>query len=546
MALTLKNTLQPLLPGERRQFFLFAFADLLIAILDIALLTVLLALANNYLQPGNRHSILPHFFSSHSLISLAMVLFILFVVKNGAAYVAASAQFRFVYTVAARLSEKNCAAFLEGSYQNYVATDTAVYIKQISQQPVEYAHYVLNGWQQIITQGLLLLITTAALLLYSPEIFLLLAVLLAAPVFLLFFYNRKKIRQARGAVKQSGEISLQYLKEALAGFIESRMYQKEIFFTARYAAKQQQLNHNLSKLQSVQALPARFLELFMVAGFVLMVLVSSAGSQPGLPLFTVGAFMAAAYKIIPGVVKIINHLAQVNTYSYTIAGLTGDISTVPASNKTIGKIEVRNISFGYRQPLLHAFSCSLVPGDMAGIAAVSGKGKSTLVNLLLGFEEIHSGEILFNGDVVNAAARMQFRNDIAYVKQQPFLVHDSIRNNITLSNEVPDAGWLNEILRVTGIHNWLTSSGLDPDFVVKENGRNISGGQQQRIAIARALFKNAGVIILDEPFSELDHASEEKLLQHFRQLATGGKIIVLISHKQQSLSYCNKIIWADA
>lgn len=546
MRSTLKNTLQLLLPNERSRFFLFALADLLIALLDIALLAALIALVDYYVQKGHTAPVLQKLFSEAHIPAAAILIFILFAVKNIAAMAAAAAQFRFVYAVAARLSEKNCSAFLAGTYHNFVSADTAVFIKQISQQPVEFAHYVLNGWQQIITQVILLLITTAALIVYSPLVFLLLLLLLAPPVIFLLHYSRKKILKARSSVKQAGEISLQYLKEALAGFVESRIYQQEIFFTGRYARKQQLLNQDLSSLQSLQVIPARLLELLLVAGFVLMVCMASFSSTFNLPLFTIGAFMAAAYKIIPGTVKIINHLAQVKTYHYTLTDLKTDIPPVPAATGRIEKIEIKEISFGYRQSLLDAFSCDLLPGDFAGIGAASGKGKTTLVNLLLGFEEIHSGEIRFNGRTVTAAARMQFRKDIAYVKQQPFLIHDTIINNITFGDTAAAAAPLNDILEITGIADWLKDIGADPHFLITENGKNISGGQRQRIAIARALHKNAGLIILDETFSELDHAAETKLLQYFRQLAAQGKIVILISHNRQSLSYCNKIIWTDA
>jgi ABC-type bacteriocin/lantibiotic exporter with double-glycine peptidase domain len=81
--------------------------------------------------------------------------------------------------------------------------------------------------------------------------------------------------------------------------------------------------------------------------------------------------------------------------------------------------------------------------------------------------------------------------------------------------------------------------------VITENGKNISGGQQQRIALARAVYKNADLILLDEPFNELDEASEILMLEYFQQLAQQGKIVVIITHDKQSLSYCNKIISLD-
>lgn len=545
MPATLKHTLQQLLPQERKRFFLFAAADMIITVLDIVLLVVLLALADFYIHQGHPASLFFRQLFSGNPMPMAALLLVLFTIKNAAAYYVTAAQFRFVYAVASRLSQKKCLQFLEGTYRDYVSTDAAVYIKQISQQPVEFAHYVLSGWQQVITQLLLLLFTAVAIMLYNPVVFLLLVVLLLPPVVLVARYTRKKIRTVRTVVKDAGEVSLQYVKEALAGFVESKLYGKEYFFTNRYAGRQQELNRQLAALQSVQAIPSRLMELAVVAGFVLLVMASGISSRFSLQFFAVGAFMAAAYKIIPGAVKIMNHAALIKTYSYTLQQPSVEVEKNLPVKQHIEKIEVKNISFGYQQNLLEQFSCCLKPGDMAGISTASGKGKTTLVNILLGFEEVQAGEIFFNGKPVTAAARLQHRTGIAYVKQQPFLMHDTVERNITLGDTASEQR-LHDAVCAAGIDSWLAGSGKNLQFVITENGKNISGGQRQRIAVARALYKNADVIILDEPFSEMDSCAEKKLLEYFRELAAKGKIILLITHNKESLSYCNKIIWTDA
>jgi len=101
---------------------------------------------------------------------------------------------------------------------------------------------------------------------------------------------------------------------------------------------------------------------------------------------------------------------------------------------------------------------------------------------------------------------------------------------------------LNDILNITGIANWVKELKDGIHTIITENGKNISGGQRQRIAIARALFKDAPVIILDEPFNELDEASELSMLHYFKQSAQKGKIIMLITHNMQSLSFCDAVI----
>jgi ABC-type bacteriocin/lantibiotic exporter with double-glycine peptidase domain len=138
--------------------------------------------------------------------------------------------------------------------------------------------------------------------------------------------------------------------------------------------------------------------------------------------------------------------------------------------------------------------------------------------------------------------RQAYWSRIAYVKQQSFLIHDSIRNNITLNGQPCDEERLKKAIDAAGLNVLIESLHGKMDTIITENGRNVSGGQRQRIVLARALYKEADLIILDEPFNELDEESECALLRYFRQLAQSGKMIILITHNKKSLSFCNKTI----
>jgi ABC-type transport system involved in cytochrome bd biosynthesis fused ATPase/permease subunit len=167
------------------------------------------------------------------------------------------------------------------------------------------------------------------------------------------------------------------------------------------------------------------------------------------------------------------------------------------------------------------------------------------MNLLLGFLEQDSGSILINGIPKKATERHSSWEHISYVQQQPFLINDSVLHNITLQEEDPDLDKLNNIIKVTGLCEITggTTEGLQKK--ITEEGKNISGGQRQRIALARALYKNSDLIILDEPFNELDQKSENCILTHLKELAQSGKMILLITHDKESLSYCSKIVSLD-
>ena len=256
-----------------------------------------------------------------SILPVAVFL-VFFSIKNLFGYLLQKSQYGFVYKVAGRLSQKSFLQYLEGNYEGYSSTDSSVHIRKISQHPVEFAQYILAGIQQIFTQSVLIIAALAAVCWFNPVLFVLLFALLMPPVLAIGFFIRKKTRQARVNVKSAGERTLQHLKEGLAGFVESNIYDKHDFFAHRYAGWQEGLNSYLARLQSIQGLSGRLLETFAVTGlFILVAIDKWSGNANAFNLLSIGAFVAAAYKIMPGVVKIMNCSGQVRTYAFTVNDL---------------------------------------------------------------------------------------------------------------------------------------------------------------------------------------------------------------------------------
>ena len=191
--------------------------------------------------------------------------------------------------------------------------------------------------------------------------------------------------------------------------------------------------------------------------------------------------------------------------------------------------------------VLSNINFAIKAGDFLGISGPSGTGKTTILNLLLGFLTPQSGAISFNHKKLVAPEIPPQWKHISYVRQQPFLIHDTIARNIILDNPYNEEQ-LKKVIRSAGLEEFIESFPERYEKVIMENGKNISGGQRQRIAIARSLYKESQLIILDEPFNELDEATETAFLSHFRQMAEQGKMIILITHNKESFRYCNKMI----
>jgi ABC-type multidrug transport system fused ATPase/permease subunit len=554
----LNNVLTLLTAREKKQWTLFTGLTLVISIADIASLAFLLFIIHFYTQPiGAIQTFTPFvgkatsqaLFNRSSLLLISLF-FVLFSLKNLAAYLIHSWQTRFVHQVASRISRNNMLHYLEGNYADYIHTDSSVFTRIISLQPLEFCQHVLSPLQQVFTETVLILLSIVAILIFNAQLFLLLLIILLPPVIIAGWLTKRKLHTARNYIKNSRTGMWQRLHESISGFVESNLYDRNDYFTERYAIAQHDLNLHQSALQSLQALPARLAEVFAVFGLLILMAISSwfGNGQYTTQLVTLGAFIAAAYKIIPGIARILNAIGQIRTYSFTINDLVQQYKPAakqPVNNPLppIADISFEQVGFTYdHHQILDNFSCQLQPGDLVGIDGHSGKGKTTLLNILLGFISPQTGQILINQQPVNSLQRKQYWQQIAYVKQQPFFLYDSLLANITLNGQQHHEQRLHKALDTAGISEWLPKLPAGINTLLTENGKNISGGQRQRIALARALYKEANVLILDEPFSELDEKAEEKLLHHLQQLATAGKIILLITHNKKSLQICNKII----
>ncbi len=529
-----------------------SLADVLISILDIAFLIGLLYLVRFYTlnEPAGTKQDFPfQILHEHPGFSMGMF-FLFFTIKNIAGFLVSKSQYHFVYGVASRISKDGLLQYLHGSYINYVQVDSSIMNRKINQQPIEFAHYVLNGVQQIFNQVVQIIITLTAIFIFNPQLIPLLILILVPPVLGISYFMKRRLHAGRLRGKTASERSIQHLQEALTGYVESNINLKNDFFTGRYRRFQAELNQYLAQRLSIQNMPSRSIEVFAVFGLFMLILLNEwIAHSHSISFLTLGALMVAAYKVIPGVVKITNTTGQIRTYAYSTQGIEKykAVSATESENKvSIYSIGFKNVSFCFPEKnILTNFSMNLVKGDLMGIRGISGKGKTTIMNLMLGFISPDAGKIYVNDQIADANMIKQSWPVISYLKQQHFFLHASIVENITLEETHFDEEKLQRVLVLTGVDKivQLLPNGIRE--LVTENGKNFSGGQRQRLLLARALYRDFDLLLLDEPFSELDETAENELLTELQTIATNGKIILLITHNAKAFNFCNKIMDLD-
>lgn len=210
-----------------------------------------------------------------------------------------------------------------------------------------------------------------------------------------------------------------------------------------------------------------------------------------------------------------------------------------------GDIIMDNVTFthdeGQGDTLFHDFSLNIQPGEKIGLVGSSGSGKTTLTKLLLRFADIDSGEIAIDAQNIAEITQASLREQIAYVPQEPLLFHRSVRENIAYSRPDATDAEIENAAKKAGAYDFIVKLQDGFDTLVGERGVKLSGGQRQRIAIARAILKNAPILILDEATSALDSESEA-LIQKSLETLMKNRTSIVIAHRLSTIAKLDRII----
>lgn len=218
-----------------------------------------------------------------------------------------------------------------------------------------------------------------------------------------------------------------------------------------------------------------------------------------------------------------------------------DASNAVAISGFADKIELRNVSFAYEEAsVLKKINLEIPKGKKIAIVGVSGSGKSTFIQLLMRFFDVTEGEILIDGKNIKAIHQQDLRSLIALVAQQTVLFNDSVASNISFGKD-DNAQAVQQAAKLAHADEFIQKMPLQYETNIGDNGVKLSGGEQQRLSIARAIYKNAPILILDEATSHLD-SNSEKLVQDALQNLLKDKTAIIIAHRLSTVQFADEII----
>ncbi|WP_036902661.1 MULTISPECIES: ABC transporter ATP-binding protein [Prochlorococcus] len=208
-----------------------------------------------------------------------------------------------------------------------------------------------------------------------------------------------------------------------------------------------------------------------------------------------------------------------------------------------GEIEFKNVNFNYqnRKPILKDFNLSIPAGSTIGIVGSTGSGKSTLVKLILRLYELNQGDIFIDGIAVNQVNLLDLRKSIALVSQEVYLFHGTVEENIAYGNKHANFDEINKASELSGAFEFIEQLPQGYKTIVGERGQRLSGGQRQRIALARAILKNAPILILDEATASVDNETEAAIQRSLNQI-TSNRTTLVIAHRLSTVKNADEII----
>ena len=278
-------------------------------------------------------------------------------------------------------------------------------------------------------------------------------------------------------------------------------------------------------------------------------------SEPNLSYIvpSIALITAAAFGLLPSIGRIINYFQTLYGISASIKTIQNDLSSESSSIVNISsldklkfkhKIELKNIIFSYPNSdvkILNNFNLSIDKNKFICFTGESGVGKTTIIDIIAGLLSPLSGNILIDGKIIENSSIINFQKNIGYVSQNTILYNGIIKDNIAfLENDKVDITKIKNVLSLSKLNDFVASKKDGLDYVINERGSNLSGGQIQRIGIARSLYNDPEILILDEFTSSLDQKNQSQILDSLYQLI-GNKTILAISHNKSVIEKADKV-----
>lgn len=561
---TIQNLNRILLPNHKQKAVLVFVMVVLSGMLEVLGLAFILPVISVALDKSIIHSnkylqtIYSTFnFSSDNtfLLFLLASLLLIFIIKNTISVLISYQQARYSYKISLEIGRLQFIRYFLKDLQFFNENNSNILYQNIRSISSWLSSFVLLPLLGFFSELTVVIIVVAGMALYDATIFLMIAVTLV-PVFMLIYRFIKNKIQRLELAKAAYEVEVnKTLYQTLDGYVDVKLFNKDTFFITTYLGLQEKLNNKHSIGIALQSLPTKIIEITAILGVIGIITYSIIGEQGRnfIPLLSV--YVVAAYRLMPSLNRMLLALMNIKGYQYLFEVLKNvqeesSIENIQQKDSISfeEQIQIDNICYTYPgalQPTLQNISFTVKKGERIGFIGQSGAGKTTLINILLRFLKEDKGSIIIDENLTLLEENKNvWRDLIGYVKQSVFIIDGDFYENIAFGVERKkvDEQKLKLAIKSSRLDEVVKRLPKGLHTNIGENGTKLSGGQRQRIAIARALYKDAQILIFDEATSALDNETEKEITEAINSLSSENKTMFIIAHRISTLKNCDRII----
>lgn len=494
---------------------------------------------------------------THFLIFSTFLVIVFYWLKNVFFIFSLRYQVKFNYNLYTRMSSNLLYYYLSESYLQHINRNTSDIIRNVNQQTLDLIQGFLFPLLILVTEILIVLLLLTFLISLNPIASLYVFILIGLCVTGIFYYSRKKLQQSGGVVAINRSMSNKAVLQSLGSFKITKMLGKEAFFVNSFNNAIQQMSTANQYLELTQSLPRFFLETSIVTVMMSLAMILLYQGQPADELILVlSVFGLAGIRLLPSMNRILSSLNSIKYMQGVLKDVMDDIVAASHINSSVKvkkdfrrnefffeNLILKNIDFNYisNTPVLKNISLMIERNQSIGFVGHSGSGKSTLIDIILGLLSQDKGDIVINGrDLIDILPDWQ--RSVGYIPQDIYLIDDTIKANIAfgIKEDDIDHDQIMIVLKIAQLDELVYALHDGIETVIGERGVKLSGGQRQRIGIARALYHDPQILVMDEATAALDNITEKAFMSAINNLK-GQKTLIMIAHRLSTLKNCDII-----
>lgn len=488
---------------------------------------------------------------------LAFLFFIKNILIGSLSYIEASALRSMIVSISKRLFK----IYLLNPYSYHLEKNPAELIKNIT-FGVDKVRELFSESLLFLRECLILIVILSLLVIFDPSVSFISVIILAFVSALFFILVKKKLEKNGILLNISRAQEMQRINQGLGALKEAKLMKREGHFISRFTDQRKKVEDSVFFIYVLNRMPRLFLEVVAISSILLVTILFVYFKRdfnlmlPILSLLAVSTVrMIPAFNAITSCLSLVKFnlpflnsiVSEISAYekNFNNTNIKTDIKNISTSKVNIkNEIKMEKIYFKYptsSKNILDGVSLSIKSGSATAIMGSTGVGKSTIINTLLGLLAPTSGQITADNININSILS-NWQKSIGYIPQDIYLIDDSIKRNIAfgLSDEEIDDSKLKKVAKLSHIDKFIETLPNGINTEVGDRGIRLSGGQKQRIGIARALYNDPSIIVMDEATSAVDIHTEQNIMDEIYKIK-GDRILIIISHRMTTVKDCDKI-----